>query len=87
MSRGGALGAEAPRTRGPRKKKKRRKKKKERKKEKEKEKERKEANDNEKHLIPTPAKWIKYPAMGPYVGRAKRYAPTILGVCVCVFGG
>ena len=25
---------------------------------------------------------IKYPAMGPYVGRAKRYAPTILGVCV-----
>ena len=43
VSRGGALGAEAPRTRGPRKKKKRRKKKKEkeRKKEKEKEKERK----------------------------------------------
>ena len=26
---------------------------------------------------------LKYPAMGPYVGRAKRYAPTILSVCVC----
>ena len=25
---------------------------------------------------------LKYPAMGPYVGRAKRYAPTILSVCV-----
>ena len=29
---------------------------------------------------------LKYPAMGPYVGRAKRYAPTILSVCVCVRG-
>ena len=56
MSRGGALGAEAPRTRGPRKKKeeeKKKKKEKERKKEKEKEKERKEANDNEKYLSPS----------------------------------
>ena len=25
---------------------------------------------------------LKNPAMGPYVGRAKRYAPTILSVCV-----
>ena len=67
VSRGGALGAEAPPTRGPKKKKKRRKKKeKERRKEKEKEKERKgeregkkerkkerkKANDNEKYLSP-----------------------------------
>ena len=49
---GGALGAEAPMTRGPRKKRRgqKKKKEKERKKENEKEKERKEANDNEKYL-------------------------------------
>ena len=44
VSRGGALGAEAPRTRGPEKKKKEEKKEKERRKEKEKEKERKKAS-------------------------------------------
>ena len=71
VSRGGALGAEAPRTRGPRKKKEeekeKRKKWKERKKEKEKEKERKEANDNEKYLSPSlpPLNGFKVSRHGP----------------------
>ena len=68
VSRGGALGAEAPRTRGPRKKKRRKKKKeKERKKEKEKEKERKEVNDNEKYLSPSlpPLNGFKVSLHGP----------------------
>ena len=60
VSRGGALGAEAPRTRGPRKKKEEEKKKKEkeRKKEKEKEKERKPMITKNIWAPPTPAKWI-----------------------------
>ena len=69
VSRGGALGAEAPRTGGPRKKKEEEKKKKEkeRKKEKEKEKERKEANDNKKYLSPSlpPLNGFKVSRNGP----------------------
>ena len=63
MSRGGALGAEAPRTRGPGKKKKRKKKKKERKGERE----GKEANDNEKYLSPSlpPLNGFKVSRHGP----------------------
>ena len=55
---GGALGAEAPRTRGPEKKKeeeKKRKRRKEGKKRRKRRKERKQASDNEKYLSPLPS--------------------------------
>ena len=57
VSRGGALGAEAPRTRGPEKKKEEEKKEKERegKKRRKRRKERKQASDNEKYLSPLPS--------------------------------
>ena len=83
MSRGGALGAGAPRTRGPEKKKEKEKKEREGKKRRKRRKERKKANDNEKYLSPpTPAKWISN--IPPWAHTSD--APTILGVCVCVGG-
>ena len=75
VSRGGALGAEAPRTRGP-----------EKKKEEEKKKGKKERNgerEGKKESKPVIMKNIwapyprlmdfKYPAMGPYVGRPNNF--------------
>ena len=77
---GGALGAEAPRTRGPGKKKKRRKREREGKKRRKRRKERNPMIIKKIFQPPIPAKWISN--IPPWVHSSD--APTILGVCVWV---